>query len=243
MLRLQRTAGNSAVAASVTQRQDRGAHDSQAPRVVAGPRIQAGNGTTSELEAERERLILERRWLHVSTIEPESEIRYNEFTASIRRLDLLLAERKDSALSDAGVALVFDGRALTASSGRSWPAVSGRPSGGGFDYTPARQRLEGVGPIPAGVYWLDPTQLVDLSDRWFYSWRYEEAWGTHRVTLHPFGTTHTFGRGGFFVHGGEQGGSAGCIDLTTGVGSFAKFLGVVPPGTRLKLTVSYPVDR
>jgi hypothetical protein len=31
-------------------------------------------------------------------------------------------------------------------------------------------------------------------------------------------------RGGFFIHGGENWGSAGCIDLTYGMASFAKVI-------------------
>ena len=38
------------------------------------------------------------------------------------------------------------------------------------------------------------------------------AWGNYRITIHPFTTTETYGRGGFFIHGGDQLGSAGCID-------------------------------
>jgi hypothetical protein len=81
-----------------------------------------------------------------------------------------------------------------------------------------------------------------LSERWFYSWRYEDAWGSHRITIHPFDTTHTFGRGGFFIHGGTTPGSAGCIDLTAGISSFARALGALPPRTKVKLTVRYPAN-
>ena len=186
------------------------------------------------------RLVRERQHLHVSTIEPATELRYNEYTHSIRRLDVLLAERGNLSLADAGVDLLFDGATLTMSSGQSWPAVSGRPVNGAFDYSPSRQRVEDVGPIPAGIYYVDPTQLVSLSERWFYSLRYEHAWGTHRITIHPFESTVTFGRGGFFIHGGATAGSAGCIDLTSNMSSFASRLGVLPPGTKVKLTVRYP---
>jgi hypothetical protein len=177
----------------------------------------------------------------VSTIEPDTENRYNQYTSSISRLNPLLGERGDSRLPDADVALTFDGSTLATSSGRTWPAVSGRPDASGtFDYSPARQRLRDAGPIPAGTYWLDPDQLVNLSERWLYSWRFEGAWGTHRITIHPFDSTRAFGRGGFFIHGGSSAGSAGCIDLTTGMASFAQMLGAIPRPAKVKLHVQYP---
>lgn len=235
---LQHAAGNGAVSHAI-QRQV-----TKAPIQTLEPEIRPGNGTTAELRAERERLERERATLHVSTIDVESEIRYYRYTALISRLDVLLAERGNSTLTDADVSLVFDGATLSISGSPIdvWTAVSGHPSAGGaFDYSPARQKMKDVGPIPAGIYWLDPSQLVDLSERWLYSWLYETAWGTHRITIHPFDTTHTFGRGGFFIHGGTTPGSAGCIDLTTSMASFARQLAATPPGRKVKLTVKYPV--
>jgi len=142
-------------------------------------------------------------------------------------------ERSDSALPDAPVELSFDGNTLRmhgAGVDTSWPAVSGRPDGsGGLDYSLDRQRQKGVGPIPEGKYWLDPRQLVNLEERLLYGLRYETAWGTHRITIHPFTTTETHGRGGFFIHGGTVRGSAGCIDLTTNMASFARRLAAYAP--------------
>jgi hypothetical protein len=37
--------------------------------------------------------------------------------------------------------------------------------------------------------------------------------GHYRVSLHPAEGTDTFGRGGFFLHGGKNWGSAGCFDV------------------------------
>lgn len=240
---LQRAVGNAAVTRVIVSTRPIVAVQRQSEAPAAGgrgPRIVAGNGTTAELQAERDRLRTERDALHISTIEPQSEMKHNQYTAAIRRLDVLLAERGNSRLPDAGVDLTFDGSHLSMSTGPSWSAVSGRPDASGrFDYSPARQRLENVGPIPAGVYWLDARQLVDLSDRWLYSWRYEDAWGTHRITIHPFDSTRTFGRGGFFIHGGGTPGSAGCIDLTSGMASFARRLGTLPRGAKVKLHVRY----
>jgi hypothetical protein len=236
LLALQRTAGNAAVSAMLNVQREPAAQPTQNTQ-ERGPRLFPGNGTTAELQAERSRLVRERD--HPDALSGGSPERFIAYVMVIDRVDLLLAERA-TVTPDAGVELMFDGGTLTMS-GRSWAAVSGRPgAGGSFDYSPARQRLEGVGPIPAGTYWIDPAQLVDLSDRWFYGLRYEDAWGSHRITIHPFDSSHTLGRGGFFVHGGTSPGSAGCIDLTSGIGSFAKALGAIPPGTKIKLTVRYP---
>lgn len=242
-LALQRTAGNAAVAQLMTsgmpppiivQR--------QATQVTRrGPQIVPGDGTTAELLAERDRLISEQRTMHVSAIEPETEMRHNGYVMSIDRLELLLAERGSSSLPEADFELTFDGTTLATSVGLSWPAVSGRrDESGRFDYLPSRQRIANVGPIPAGTYWLDPAQLVNLSNRWFYSWRYETAWGTDRITIHPLDATRTFGRGGFFIHGGTSAGSAGCVDLTSGMASFARMIGALPGRAHVKLYVQYP---
>jgi len=124
---------------------------------------------------------------------------------------------------------------------RSWDAVSGKPHGGSFDYSAAAQHARGEGPIPEGLYWIDPRQLVDLEDRWFYGLLYEKAWGTDRVTIHPYPDTETYGRGGFFIHGGTEPGSAGCIDLTTQMRSFASQMkSSTPRGAFVKLNVRYP---
>lgn len=208
-----------------------------------GPKIRAADGTTPALQAELRRLLDEQSRYHHSTIEPSRELVYAEYTESIARLELLLAERGNSSLPDAAVQLFFDGHSLTMAGATqaSWPAVSGRPGeAGAFDSSSRRQRVENVGPIPAGVYWIDPRELKDLQVRWFYSLRFKQAWGSHRITIHPFDTTHTFGRGGFFIHGGVVPGGAGCIDLTSAMPDFARTLGATPPGVKVKLTVAYP---
>ena len=64
------------------RRPNTGARRARAPgdrRRAGGP---SGDGTTAELRAERERLERERANLHVSTIEPETERRYNRYTSS-----------------------------------------------------------------------------------------------------------------------------------------------------------------
>jgi hypothetical protein len=133
-----------------------------------------------------------------------------------------------SGLVDSGMQLVIDGRVFKLSD-----------ASGSFKYSSERQRNQNVGPIPAGRHWVDPSQLVDMRSRWLYGLLYEDLWGTHRLTVHPYGGTPTFGRGGFFIHGGATAGSKGCIDLTSEMASFARAISITPAGQRVDLNVEY----
>ncbi|MFM0631499.1 DUF2778 domain-containing protein [Paraburkholderia xenovorans] len=101
-------------------------------------------------------------------------------------------------------------------------AVSGRPlSDARFDYSPSRQQERREGPIPEGDYWIQPSQM--WTNHW-YNIAPEAAWGLHRLTIHVFPMTRTFGRGGFFIHGGTHPGSAGCINLHSFMENFVRDL-------------------
>lgn len=118
-----------------------------------------------------------------------------------------------------GIKLEFNGKKLFMSGmtdimcfAHSYNAVSGRPdASGGFDYSVEAQKKKGKGPIPEGTYWIRPDEFWE--NAWYKRGSYT-AWGNYRITIHPFTTTETHGRGGFFIHGGDVAGSAGCIDLT-----------------------------
>ena len=158
--------------------------------------------------------------------------------------DRYSSERYNPGLSHCtSLSLYFDGSRLVMRGGSkqySYSAVSGFPgSRGNFDYSPARQRLRNAGPIPEGVYWIRPDEL--WTNAW-YKRASTAAWGNYRITIHPFISTTTFGRGGFFVHGGSVRGSIGCIDLTSDMNSFAHDL-TREAGVRecqIHLTVNYP---
>ncbi|MBL8210449.1 MAG: DUF2778 domain-containing protein [Bryobacterales bacterium] len=155
-------------------------------------------------------------------------------------------ERYNPTLPHCGVlTLYFDGHYLRMNGGSralSYPAVSGKPDAGGrFDYSVARQRIPNTGPIPEGTYWIRPDELDD--NYWnTFSGAFARAWGRYRITIHPFTTTETYTRGGFFIHGGTEAGSAGCIDLTTHMDTFAADL-IREAGSascQIHLTVAYP---
>ncbi|MDR1229320.1 MAG: DUF2778 domain-containing protein [Azoarcus sp.] len=126
--------------------------------------------------------------------------------------------------------LRFDGYSLriigaTGTNGNLiFSAVSGRPNENkGFDYSVERQKIPRQGPIPVGEYWIQPSQIWENSPVRSTRNPYV-AWGHYRVTIHPYPSTETYGRGGFFIHGGTISGSAGCIDLTVSIVQFIEQL-------------------
>ena len=143
------------------------------------------------------------------------------------------------------LSLKFDGRNLylniNDNSGRvmQYTAVSGKPVKDKFDYSVQRQKQAFQGPIPEGEYW------ITLSELWENAWYRpgsSSAWGDYRVAVHPYPTTKTYGRGGFFIHGGMIPGSAGCIDLTKDMKKFIKHLHTLMPGKQncyIPLIVKY----
>lgn len=82
------------------------------------------------------------------------------------------------------------------------PATSGQP--GVED-----PRAEWLGPIPPGKYLLYPDE-ISKSGLFRNLWH---DWGRYRVPLHPDKGTNTHGRKNFFLHGGSEPGTAGCIDV------------------------------
>jgi hypothetical protein len=144
--------------------------------------------------------------------------------------------------------LVFDGSHLRLQFGsrviQRWEARSGgKLRKKSFDYSVESQKRVSLGPIPAGEYWIDPGELATQPGQYEF-WRKEwpiEGWGRYRITIHTRPSTETYGRGGFFIHGGAAWGSAGCIDLTWGMESFASRLRSVK-NCHIPLTVRYSVE-
>jgi RHS repeat-associated protein len=95
-----------------------------------------------------------------------------------------------------------------------WPGVSGFP-GSGKD----NQNRKDRGPIPEGKYEIRPAEDMYYSEnplmKWS-PWNYDggrDAWGDRRIPIHPLPGTDTHGRGNMYIHGGDNMGSAGCIDV------------------------------
>lgn len=163
--------------------------------------------------------------------------------------DPYASERYNPTLPHCGrLRLSFDGQHLYMSGGTknySFAAVSGKKKNGRFEYSSARQKIKGTGPIPEGIYWIRPDELDDNLINTLVSGAFERSWGRYRISIHPFLTTQTHGRGGFFIHGGSIPGSAGCIDLTAHMPAFVaalkkEILGY-PGACQIHLTVAYPI--
>jgi len=123
--------------------------------------------------------------------------------------------------------------------------LSGKPNEKNqFDYSPARQAIPFKGPIPEGEYWIQLDEMWENNSlKSALGITPRTAWGNFRITIHPYPATKTHNRGGFFMHGGQIPGSAGCIDLTGHMDSFVKELtkeleGL--PKCYIPLTVRYP---
>ena len=65
----------------------------------------------------------------------------------------------------------------------------------------------------------------------------QPSWGKSRIALEASTSTNTYGRGGFYVHGGWTAGSNGCIDLTENMADFTQWL--KKHGQDLIVKVSY----
>lgn len=153
--------------------------------------------------------------------------------------------------------LKFDGRFLHIEGGKRcyfYPAVSGKKDkNGSFNYQLQNQSLPFKGPIPSGKYWIRPDELWERNAirKMYYKVIFDEqkitahrnGWGNFRISIHPYPNTKTYGRGGFFIHGGKTPGSAGCIDLTDSMPQFVQALkeetGLIK--CFIELTVDYEV--
>ncbi len=92
-------------------------------------------------------------------------------------------------------------------------ATSGRAP---YTNRPGQTRRRNEGPIPVGRYFIHASELSDPSGAGDVVRGLTGDWGDWRVVLHPAPGTRTFGRSGFFLHGGSASGSAGCIDFGGG---------------------------
>jgi hypothetical protein len=104
-----------------------------------------------------------------------------------------------------------------------FPAVSGRRTNEGkFDYSMDRQKIANQGPIPEDKYWIQPSELQ--KNAWYRFGNPSAGWGDYWITIHPYPSTETYKRGGFFIHGGRTPESAGCIDLSINMNHFVETL-------------------
>lgn len=126
----------------------------------------------------------------------------------------------------------------------SWRAVSGRSGYQDKKY----QETEDKGPIPEGAWIASQGEYQQMPERSMLEQLWNEvgrgkwpggesSWGKHRIWLTPAEGTKTYGRKGFSIHGGDEPGSAGCIDLTSQIGEFVQTFRQY--GKDARLTVKY----
>ena len=119
------------------------------------------------------------------------------------------------------------------------PAYSGTPRfGTEFDYSKYRQE-RAEGPIPEGDYSINPQEvqrptlkdevaalagdILDEDIGRYPGGRY--SWGNCRISISQSEEQKKeTGRDHFFIHGGEENGSAGCIDLVDRDSDFCEFI-------------------
>lgn len=90
-------------------------------------------------------------------------------------------------------------------------------SSGRSDCNQCTERDRNKGPIPRGDYRAYARELSDPNFVGDAMRNLRGDWGDWRVRLWPDDAAATHGRDGFFLHGGWQPGSAGCIDVGGGI--------------------------
>jgi uncharacterized protein RhaS with RHS repeats len=91
------------------------------------------------------------------------------------------------------------------------PATSGKPN------CNCDETKKNEGPIPSGNYTLNTDEVSNPGLVGDLLRNTQGDWGDWRGPLHPNAETNTYGRKGFFLHGGSISGSAGCIDVGGGL--------------------------
>lgn len=135
------------------------------------------------------------------------------------------------------IRLEFDGVTLqavntnTGSVVDSWAAISGRPGSQSESFS----NIPDTGPIPSGSWSITTSSIINMDD--LSLWRQVasetglvsprggvSSWGNTFVRIEAADGTETYGRSGFYLHGGAHAGSAGCIDLVGGNDAFFEFI-------------------
>ena len=112
---------------------------------------------------------------------------------------------------DAGIVVIDPNDVSDPNTSYYAPASSGRPECGCDEKTPD------AGPIPKGSYTGRSSNLSNPGILGDVARNILGDWGDWRMPLDPDPGTKTYGRSGFFLHGGRYSGSAGCVDVGGGL--------------------------
>ena len=102
---------------------------------------------------------------------------------------------------------------LPGSSPKQYPITSGRDE---CMNNPKCKESKNRGPIPPGLYQIRTSEISNPGVLGGLLRQSRGDWGDWRVPIHPRPRTNTYGRSGFFMHGGKWPGSAGCVDIGGG---------------------------
>ena len=182
----------------------------------------------------------------------------HEKNANDLAAQIIKIQHNNSILSDEKNFIFFDGRYFVANTGDIlFDAISGKAiyervsiSNGtdgsiistktfSFDYSYERQGMKNTGGIPSGLYYIKKSEERSLYTSPYSHGLKRSAWGSYSWTLHPATGTNTRNRGGFFIHGGNEYGSAGCIDLKNKDVEFKKYLESISQ-EKIYIFVDYP---
>ena len=112
--------------------------------------------------------------------------------------------------------ILFDGSRVTISDDSGKEVLNCSATSGVPGYYPGQMWVRDFGPIPEGLYFLDPSpgQMSYVEGlRRLGRDIIAGDYGRIRVPLTPAEGTNTFGRDGFYLHGGRREGTKGCIDV------------------------------
>jgi hypothetical protein len=73
-----------------------------------------------------------------------------------------------------------------------------------------------VGPIPRGCYTIDTNKIANPDRKGDERRNRRGDWGDWQAPIKPSPGTDTYGRDGFWLHGGSRPGTNGCIDIGGG---------------------------
>ena len=73
------------------------------------------------------------------------------------------------------------------------------------------------GPLPPGDYFIRSSEIDEPGLVHAIGRNLKADWGSFLVAIHPYPWTDTYGRDGFYLHGGNYRGSKGCIDVGGGI--------------------------
>ena len=176
----------------------------------------------------------------VKNLEAASDL--DEEKAESLAEQIIDARRENPKLREQNLFLLFNGRYLMSSDGKLLlDAVSGQPVSekttvtratilGGyetidreFDYSYSRQGERNIGGIPQGLYHIEAEEKRSAQTSPWSHIAKSSGWGNYSWSLHPDKDTDIRGRSNFFIHGGTDFGSAGCIDLQKNDAVFEKY--------------------